>query len=256
MAPGVALSVPAIPRHQLGYVSPLAVVDAMYYEFYQTAPSGIVFIAQPLPLKSFASASANASLQKAPAAIDTLAGRGAHRIVFGGIPLSALAGRRRMLALMQEEEQRAGVRVTSDFEDAVAALQFFSARKVAIAAKWKPQVMHAVRNYLADAGFDVLGSHGSNYDAREVMAINTVDSVDLALDLGRAALAAHRDADALLLGGGTWLSIPASMILENEFDRPVVSNMTACFWNALRQFGRTAAGHDRCRLLNTPPTSA
>ena len=154
-----------------------------------------------------------------------------------------------MLQLMDDEQRRVGIPVTSDFEDALEALRSFSARKVALAAKWKPSVMEAVARYLADAGLECVGACGGDYDARDMAKINTLDSVDFGVSLGRQALTSCPSADALLLGGGTWLSIPISATLEREFDKPVVSNMTATFWNALRQFGQRPAPNLGCRLL-------
>jgi maleate cis-trans isomerase len=234
---------------QLGYVSPLPVVDAMHYEFYQVAPSGIVFIAAPLPVTAFSTTGVANTLAGAAATIDALAARGADRIVFGGIPVSAMIGRESMLKLVEEQQRRVGIRVTSDFEDALEALRFLGASKIALAAKWKPAVIDAVLRYLADAGFECVGSCGDDYDAREVAAIDTSKSVELGVTLGRRAFAAHGSAEALLLGGGTWLSIPICAELEREFGKPVVSNMTALFWNALRQFGRAPAPGLPCRLL-------
>jgi len=239
------------PLLQLGYVSPLPVVDAMHYEFYQAAPTGIVFIAAPLPVAGFSASAVTGTLAGAASAIDYLVGRGADRIVFGGIPVSAMAGRAAMLKLMSEQQQRVGVRITSDFEDALEALRFVGASRIAFAAKWKPAVIEGAVRYLADGAFDCVGSCGDAYDARDVSAIDTSRSVDLGVALGRQALLEHPLADALLLGGGTWLSIPISAALEREFGKPVVSNMTAVFWNALRQFGRSPAPGLPCRLLAT-----
>lgn len=234
---------------QLGYVSPLSVVDAMHYEFYQAAPSGIVFIAAPLPVAAFSATGVADTLAGAAATIDYLAARGADRIVFGGIPVSAMIGRESMLKLMDAQQQRVGIRVTSDFEDALEALRFLAASRIALAAKWKPAVIEATERYLAHAGFECAGSCGDDFDAREIATIDTSQSVELGVTLGRRALAAHRSADALLVGGGTWLSIPICAALEREFEKPVVSNMTALFWNALRQFGRAPAPGLPCRLL-------
>ena len=236
---------------QLGYVSPLPVVDAMHYEFYQVAPRGIVFVAAPLGVSHFTPTAVADALAGAAATIDYLAARGVDRIVFGGIPVSAMTGRAAMLQLMDAQQQRVGIRVTSDFEDALGALRFLSASRVAIAAKWKTGVVEAVVRYVSDAGLQCLGGCGDDYDARDVAAIDTSRSIDLGVSLGRRAFAAYPSADALLLGGGTWLSIPISATLEREFSRPVVSNMTAVPWNALRQFERAPAPGLPCRLLAT-----
>lgn len=240
----------ALPRWQLGYVSPLPVVDAMHYEFYQVAPSGIVFIAAPLPVTAFSPAAAGDALSMAPAVIDYLVQRGVQRIVFGGIPVSASYGREAMLRLLDGEQQRVGIRVTSDFEDSLEALAVLGTRKVALAAKWKPPVLEAVARYLDHAGFDCVGACGDDFDARDVTTIDTVRSTDLGIALGQKALRAYPAAEALLLGGGTWLSLPITAALEREFGKPVVSNMTAAFWNALRQFGERPARDPGCRLLH------
>ena len=234
---------------QLGYVSPLPVVDAMHYEFYQVAPRGVVFIAAPLPVPRFSRDAVEQTLNGAAAVIDYLASRGVDRIVFGGIPVSAMVGRAAMLECMDAHQQRVGIRVTSDFEDAIEALRSMWATRIALAAKWKPAVIDAVVSYVADAGFECVGACGDDYDAHDVAAIDTSGSVALGIELGRRALAASPSADALLLGGGTWLSIPITATLEREFGKPVVSNMTATFWNALRQFERAPAAGLGCRLL-------
>jgi maleate cis-trans isomerase len=236
---------------QLGYVSPLPVVDAMHYEFYQVSPSGIVFIAAPLPVASFSKEAVHHALSGAAQTVDYLAGRGVDRIVFGGLPVSAMVGRAAMLERMDGHQQRVGIRVTSDFEDALEALRFVNAGRIVFAAKWKPAVIEAVVRYLADAGVECVGTCGDEYDARDVRTIDTARSVALGVALGQRALAEHPSADALLLGGGTWLSLPICAALEREFDKPVVSNMGAVFWNALRQFGRQPAPGLASRLLTS-----
>jgi maleate cis-trans isomerase len=239
-----------VPQWQLGYLSPLPVVDAMHYEFYQIAPSGVTFIACPLLIDAFDEQSAlDAVLGRSGAAMDYLCSRGANRIIFGGIPVSVMAGREIMLGVMRAATQRLSITVSSDLEDTIDALRHLSVRRVVVAAKWKPPVMQAVVRYLEHAGIAVEGVCGADFDAKEVMQVNTSGSVGLALQLGRQALSLHPESEALLLGGGTWLSVPATQILEHEFRKPVVSNMVACVWAALREFGCKPSPNVHCRLL-------
>ena len=69
------------------------------------------------------------------------------------------------------------------------------------------------------------------------MAVTPRQGVELAVRLGRSAFLAAPQAEGLLLAGGAWLSLQAVPILEAEFGRPVVTNPSATFWAALRQFG-------------------
>jgi len=55
----------------------------------------------------------------------------------------------------------------------------------------------------------------------------------LALRLGRSAMAAAPDAQALMLPGGLWFAIHAAPLLEAEFGVPVLLNITATVWSAM-----------------------
>jgi hypothetical protein len=59
----------------------------------------------------------------------------------------------------------------------------------------------------------------------------------LALDLGREALRAAPNAQALLLPGGLWFAIHAAPMLEREFGVPVLLNILSTTWAALRAAG-------------------
>jgi arylmalonate decarboxylase len=238
------------PRWQLGYLSPLAVVDAMHYEFYQMVPGGGNFVSAPLLIQAFDAASArDAIVNRSAEAIDYLAGRGADRIIFGGVPVASLAGRQTMLAIMQEAQQRTGIAIGSDLEDSIEAMRHLGLRRVAVAAKWKPPVMDAVAAYLRDAGIEATSLHGDDFDAASVMQVDTARSLPLALQLGRAALAADSRAEGLFLGGGTWLALQATQILEADFAKPVVSNMVAQVWSTLQLLGGERSPAARCMLM-------
>ena len=74
----------------------------------------------------------------------------------------------------------------------------------------------------------------------------------LALRLGRSAMAAAPDAQALMLPGGLWFAIHAAPLLEAEFGVPVLLNITATVVRNARRAriaahvsgrrGRSAAG--------------
>jgi maleate cis-trans isomerase len=97
--------------------------------------------------------------------------------------------------------------------------------------------MQGVSDYLADAGIETIGQSAEAHTAQEVVAVTPRQGVELAVRLGRDALRATPEAEGLLLAGGAWLSLQAVPILEAEFGKPVITNPSATFWAALRQFG-------------------
>ncbi|MCL5960931.1 MAG: hypothetical protein M1358_16790 [Chloroflexi bacterium] len=226
-----------LPRHQLGYVLPVTVADEIFYQFYRVFPSDCILVTYPIGLQSFTPEGVNAALEHFWEAFDFLVDRGVERIVQGGIPVSALAGRRRIQAMLEEAARRSSVIATADFEEVIEAFQTLGVRRVTVASKWDERLMRAITAYLADVGIEVVGQYAEPHTAQEVVAIAARDGIDLAVRLGREALLRTPDAEGLLLAGGAWLSSQAVPILEAEFGKPVVTNPTATYWAGLRQLG-------------------
>jgi len=59
------------------------------------------------------------------------------------------------------------------------------------------------------------------------------DNIQLAYALGRQALRDVPGADGLYIGGGAWLSQPVAEALEAEFEKPVITNVSAMIRNVL-----------------------
>jgi len=243
------------PAHQLGYLLPVMVGDTVYYQFHRVFPPDVLLVAYPLGLAGFTPTAVDAALERFWEGVEFLRGRGVERIVQGGIPVSAHAGRDRILRLVAEAERRTGIPVSADFEESIEALRSLGVRRVAVAAKWDDALMAAVGRYLTDAGLDVVGSTAEAHTAQQVLALPSDEGIDLALRLGREAFRSAPDADGLLLAGGAWLSLQVIPQLEAEFDRPVVTNPSATFWSALRQFGLRSPHAGWGRLLDGLPRS-
>lgn len=239
-----------LPRHQLGYILPVEVGDAMYYQFHRVFPPDCLFVCYPIGLQSFTPAGVDAALEHFWQAFEFLVERRVERIVQGGIPVSALAGRTRILELLAEAGRRTSIPTTADFEEVVEAFQELGVKRVAVAAKWDDRLMQAVSAYLAEADIQTVGWSAEAHSAQQVVAIAPQEGIALALRLGRAALQEAPQAEGLLLAGGAWLSLQAIPILEAEFGKPVVTNPSATFWAALRQFGISSPTTGWGRLID------
>jgi maleate cis-trans isomerase len=180
-----------------------------------------------------------AALESFWPAFDFLVSRKVDRIVHGGIPVPAFAGRKRVLGFLEEAARRApGIPSSFDFEECVEGFRLLGCRRIAMAGKWDDALMGRVAAYLLDAGLEPLGWASQAHTTQQVLEVRPQDGIDMALALGRKAFQQNPGADALLLAGGSWLSNAAIPLLEKEFGRPVLTNPAASYWAFMRQLGR------------------
>jgi len=226
-----------LPAAQLGYILAPRVGDAIHHQFYLTCPPEIMLVVYPLNLGSFTESGVEAALASYWPAFDFLVARKVDRIVQGGIPLSAFAGRERVLGLLEEARRRApSIPSTVDFEEVIEGFKLLGCRKLALAGKWEDALMARVAAYLRAAGLEPLGwAAQAHATAQQVAEVRPQDGLDMALTLGRRAFKDNPGADALLLAGGNWLSNAAIPVLEEEFGRPVITNPAASYWACMRQ---------------------
>ena len=91
-----------LPTSQLGYINPTRVSDSIHYQFYRVCPPDMFLLAYPINLGAFSPEGVDAALASFWPAFEFLAGRNVDRIVQGGIPVSAIAGRKRILGFIEE----------------------------------------------------------------------------------------------------------------------------------------------------------
>ncbi len=226
-----------LPRHQFGYINPVQLADFIHYQFYRIFPPGCIWVSYPLNLQNFSASGVDKALEAFWQAFDFLVDRRVERISQGGIPVSAYAGRPRILAMLEEASKRSSIPATADFEESIQAVRHLGIKRLAVAAKWSPELMRRIVEYLAHAGVQTVGMHGHEHSAQQVVALRPKESVDVALALGREAFKKMPDADGLLLAGGAWLVMQAVPMLEAEFGKPVITNPGSTYWAALHQAG-------------------
>lgn len=226
------------PWFRLAYITPHPVVDNVPYQFYRIAPDGVMLMLANLEISDYSTEAVEHELPLFWEHVEALAESGANRIVLTGVPVSAALGRSRVQALAAEVKQRTGVTFDTDLEAIAAAAKHVGAARVALATRWHEPLNDAVAGYLKLAGVDVVGRQARGATMAENATLKAKDGMQLAIDLGRAALAAAPDAQALILPGGRWLSTHAVAPLEAEFGKPVLLNLNSSLWAALRGAGR------------------
>lgn len=238
---------PTPPDLQIGYILPTRVGDGIAWQFARACPPRMMLVAYPINLGAFSADGVEEALASLWPAHDFLVERRVARIVQGGLPVSAIMGREWVLRFLDEARQRSAIPTSADFEDVVEGFRSLDCRRIALAAKWEDGLMQRVADYLSHAGLEPLGWSSEAHSAAQVMQVGPAEGHDMAMALGRAAFRANPRADALLLGGGSWISALAVPLLEQEFGRPVVTNPCATWWAAMRQVGQqpVQTGHGR-----------
>lgn len=223
------------PWYKLGYIIPHRHTDMDGYQFARVAPDGMVLVTTQLDLAEYSLAAVEHELPALAEGVDVLASR-TDSISVSGVPLAASLGRERMTSLLAEASDRAGVRCHTDLEAHIEALQHLGAERIALATRWPDALNSRIVEYLGLAGIDVLTVQAQQRNLQQNKGADPAADHELALRLGRDALAAAPDAQALMLPGGLWFAIYAAPLLEAEFGVPVVLNITATVWAALHAY--------------------
>ena len=225
------------PWYQLGYVIPHMYTDLDAYQFYRVAPEGMMLLTTGLNLKDYTLEAVNTELPVLWDRFALLASKKIDRLSLSGVPVASALGRTKMREILAEGEKRTGIACDTDLEAHIATLKHFGASKIALATRWPDKVNNALTAYLKEAGIDVLArqSHARTLDENKYAS--AAADHQLALDLGRKVLRETPEAEALLMPGGLWFAIHAVPILEAEFGKPVLLNITSTTSAALRTAG-------------------
>jgi len=235
------------PWYSLGYIIPHLYTDMDAYQFYRIAPDGMMLLTTGLNLKEYSLAAVEQELSALWQRFELLAKKHVDRISLSGVPVASALGRTRMREILCEAQSRTGIECDTDLEAHIAALQHLGATKIAIASRWPAAVTDALTRYLADAGIEVLACCSRPRSLDENKHASAADDHDLALALGREAMRAAPQAQALLMPGGLWFAIHAAPMLEAEFGRPVLLNILSTTWAALHARGKPLPVHPDAR---------
>ncbi len=223
-----------IPKHKVGVLLPLSIVDNAAYEFYRLAPKGVMLVMIPIGLAEFSSADVERALFKPLASnLDKLMERGVDLVVQSGTPLPILIGVKAHDRMIEFMTKHTGVPASSTVLAVGRAARHLGVKKLALVNKWSEAMNATLGEFLAREGVSVCGAATKELAPAEFQKIETRDHMQLAYELGRRAFQDNPDCDAIYIGGGTWLAEPVTERLEEEFGKPAICNQTAQLWDIL-----------------------
>jgi maleate isomerase len=157
-------------------------------------------------------------------------------IVFAATAPTLAKGKGYDRELIKRMEDASGRPATTAATAFVDALNLLGAKKIAIGAPWSKIMDKPMVEFMEASGFQVVHSE----------VVGFVASVELgrvgpetAYELGRRA--DRPDAEAIIMPGGNWASMPIVEELESELGKPVLVNNAVSLWAGLRLL-KTGAG--------------
>ncbi len=229
-----------MPRFRLGVVAPRhnTVSDWAPYQFYHLVPRGVMLVLTALSpgLSAYTLESVMESMESWWDCVEQLVHHKSDRIELDGVPISALLGREHVLDLIGQTERKTGIPTSSRLESVVAAMQHLGVRTVTVGSRFRRELNDAIAKYLATGTeIRVVGQTTREQGATEAHAMTEEEGMNLALELGKEAIALAPEADAVFLPGGASVSTHAIAPLEAKSGKPVITNVNATLWNALRR---------------------
>jgi maleate cis-trans isomerase len=220
-----------LPKRKIGCLFPLSVIDYHPYEFYQLVPKDMMLVTVSLGLEAFTREDVERVFASVDEKLAVLLDHGIDLVIQTGVPLPILVGTDFLDRLLAHIEEKAGVPATSTVLNVVAATKHLGIERIAVANKWNDQMNATLGQFFAREGVAVVGANARSMVPSEFTKMDTLESLELAYELGRGALETFSDAEALYIGGGSWLSLPVVERLEKEFGKPVMTNLTATVWH-------------------------
>ncbi|MGH7845356.1 MAG: hypothetical protein ACREQW_09315 [Candidatus Binatia bacterium] len=220
-----------VPQKKIGYLSPLAVIDNGPFEFYQAAPKGVMLVMIPVGLQEFSKEDVERVFTSIDKDLEQLVEREIDIVLQAGVPLPLLVGPEYVDKLLAHIHQKTKLPAAATVYCVVNAAKRLGIKKIVAANKWNPKMNETLKQFFAQGGVSMIGAHSHSMVPREFLKMSDQASIDLAYDLGRGALQNFPDADAVYIGGGSWLTLPVIERLEEEFNKPVITNQISVIWD-------------------------
>jgi len=220
-------------RARIGYTCPPLSAEIFPYEFYKLAPAGVTLVITTLTVIERSKSEVDQAYDMSMRAARELAAAGVDLVFLGGVPVNLSRGDQNAQSMLQTLAAELGVKVSSSVAAQEKAARKLACKNVVIA---HPYGAREDARLITDAeryGCKVLGATGFGKVINQFGRI----PASAALDMGRALMRAHPEADAIFLPSPHWPVIEAIDPLEREFGVSVMAASQACVWDALRLAG-------------------
>lgn len=241
-----------VPIRKVGYLYPQRILDYGPYEFYHMAPDRVLIVGIPVGLTEFSVEEVDRVYAPIEKLCDLLVERHVDIIVQGGGPLAVILRREGLRRLLDHIESYTKLPATSGLLCCMEAAKALGVKKIAVINKWNQSMNDSLAEFFAEIGVTVAGTTSRSLQPTQFNKLTTDESVNLSYQLGRTALEAYPDADALYIGGGAWLTLPAVLQLEKDFGKPIIAQQPATAWHVCKMLDCWQPKKDMGAVLALP----
>lgn len=204
------------------------------YQFYRIVPLDVLEVFVGLGFHEFTpEAIEDVLTRNLWRCVDALAGEQVDCINLRGVPVSAQLGRDRVLEILRQIEERTGIRANAPLEAMAAALTHLGASKISIGSRWGDKQNLPLVRYFEACGIEVAHVTTGNQAAGPASEKSVEDGLHVALEVAWQAAEQASEADAIVLPGGAAMNLHCITAIEEEFGKPVVTNLNSEVWHNL-----------------------
>ena len=221
-------------RARIGYTSPPLTTEVFPYEFYQIAPKGVSLVVTSLAIITRSKGELDDSYEISLRAAREMKAAGCDLVCLGGVPINQHRGYANADELVRGMEAELGIKVSSSASAQTAAGARLGVRKAVLAHPYaETDTARISASYEHMLGCEVLGRMCWNSPFNRIGGIPQ----HAAVEMGRALMKAHPEADTILFPSPHWPTAFALDVLEAEFGVSVLGAHQAIMWDALRRCG-------------------
>ncbi|MEQ1948504.1 MAG: arylmalonate decarboxylase [Bryobacteraceae bacterium] len=194
-------------------------------------PSGVTFLGEGLNFKGMTPESFDEAVPRIVPAALRLKEQGAAAISIMGTSLTFYKGAAFNRELIESVQRATGLPTTSMSSGIVDGLHVAGAKRLAVATAYTDVINIALKKFLEESGFTVLGIKGFN------LLRVTPEAQGRLFDFSAGVFEEFRSADTLLVSCGGFRTLDLLAALEEKCKVPVVSSTPHAFMNAVRLVG-------------------
>lgn len=129
--------------------------------------------------------------------------------------------------------EKTGIPGDAPIEAVISAMNRLGLRRIAVASRWADALNARVRQYLEEGGIEVVGITSRGQWANDASAMSFEKGLQVAVEVAREAARMDPAVEAVWVAGGAAMALHTIPLVEQEFGKPVFTNLSAEVWNGL-----------------------
>ncbi len=232
-------------RKRIGLLSP-TVIETAAYDFYRLAPEGVSMCATTSNIEHWSRENFQQHvLDPIVTAVKYLASRHVDYIIHTGMPVVTTRGKGFEDELVKRIEEVTGLPATTSIRSAIRALAHLGVRNLAVLTPYPQELHQSALSFLAASGFKVVGEHTMDVVFKQLQDVTPMQIFAAAKRL----LTSAPTADGIYIPCNQWSAADSAPLIEDAFDRPVVTGAHADYWEAFRSLGINDRIEEHGRLM-------